>query len=77
MEKQELKINVPIPDGMVLKSVRSEIKDGVLILVDDNSGNLYTELAWLNEYREWVDVPHYHKVIGWCEVPKKNKFNMT
>lgn len=28
MEKQELKINVPIPEGMVLKSVRSEIKDG-------------------------------------------------
>lgn len=51
------------------------INEVVLILVDDNSGNLYTELAWLNECREWVDVPHYHKVIGWCEVSEK--INLT
>lgn len=35
MEKQELKINVPIPDGMVLKSVRSEIKDGVVVVIPE------------------------------------------
>lgn len=46
------------------------INEIVLILASD-SGNLYTELAWLSEYCEWVDVPHYHKVIGWCEVPEK------
>lgn len=31
----ELKINVPIPDGMVLKSVRSEIKDGVVVVIPE------------------------------------------
>lgn len=35
MEKQELKINVPIPDGMVLKSVRSEIKDGTVVVIPE------------------------------------------
>lgn len=29
------KINVPIPDGMVLKSVRSEIKDGVVVVIPE------------------------------------------
>lgn len=35
MEKQELKINVPIPDGMVLKSVKSEIKDGAVVVIPE------------------------------------------
>lgn len=35
MEKQELKINVPIPEGMVLKSVKSEIKDGVVVVIPE------------------------------------------
>lgn len=35
MGKQELKINVPIPEGMVLKSVRSEIKDGVVVVIPE------------------------------------------
>lgn len=35
MEKQELKINVPIHEGMVLKSVRSEIKDGVVVVIPE------------------------------------------
>lgn len=38
MEKQELKINVPIPDGMVLKSVKSEIKDGVVVVIPEYEG---------------------------------------
>jgi hypothetical protein len=35
MKKQELKINVPIPEGMVLKSVKSEIKDGVVVVIPE------------------------------------------
>lgn len=35
MEKQELKINVPIPEGMALKSVKSEIKDGVVVVIPE------------------------------------------
>ncbi|MBR8707195.1 hypothetical protein [Bacteroides pyogenes] len=35
MEKQELKINVPIPEGMVLKSVRSEIKDDTVVIIPE------------------------------------------
>lgn len=35
MKKQELKINVPIPEGMALKSVRSEIKDGVVVIIPE------------------------------------------
>lgn len=32
---KELKINVPIPDGMALKSVRSEIKDGAVVVIPE------------------------------------------
>ncbi|MDY5353926.1 MAG: hypothetical protein SPG69_07865 [Bacteroides pyogenes] len=39
MEKQELKINVPIPEGMVLKSVRSEIKDGTVVVIPEYEEN--------------------------------------
>lgn len=39
MEKQELKINVPIPEGMVLKSVRSEIKDGTVVIIPEYEEN--------------------------------------
>ena len=35
MKEQELKINVPIPDGMVLKSVRSEIRDDVVAVIPE------------------------------------------
>lgn len=35
MKKQELKINVPIPEGMVLKSVKSEIKDGAVVVIPE------------------------------------------
>lgn len=35
MGKQELKINVPIPDGMVLKSVRSEVKNDVIVVIPE------------------------------------------
>lgn len=39
MKKQELKINVPIPEGMVLKSVKSEIKDGVVVVIPEYEEN--------------------------------------
>ena len=39
MKKQELKINVPIPEGMVLKSVRSEIKDGTVVIIPEYEEN--------------------------------------
>ncbi|WP_418988054.1 hypothetical protein [Bacteroides heparinolyticus] len=39
MKKQELKINVPIPEGMVLKSVKSEIKDGVVVVIHEYEEN--------------------------------------
>lgn len=35
MKEEELKIKVPIPDGMVLKSARSEIKDGVVVVIPE------------------------------------------
>jgi len=41
----------------------------LLVLVRDGV-NYYTELAYLNEYREWVDIPHLHQVIGWSEIPE-------
>lgn len=39
MKKQELKINVPIPEGMVLKSVKSEIKDGAVVVIPEYEEN--------------------------------------
>lgn len=40
----------------------------VFVLVQDGK-EYYTELAWLNEFCEWVDIPHYHKVIGFAKIP--------
>lgn len=50
----------------VIDAPKGEI---VLVLVCDGV-DYYTELAYLNEYREWVDIPHLHKVMCWREVPE-------
>ena len=39
----------------------------VFVLVDDGCGHFYTELAWKNEFGEWVDIPHYHSVRMFAE----------
>lgn len=41
----------------------------VFVLVDDGCGHFYTELAWKNEFGEWVDIPHYHSVRLFAEAP--------
>lgn len=35
MEEQEIKVNVPVPNGMVLIGVKSEIKDGMITIVPE------------------------------------------
>ena len=41
----------------------------VFVLVEDGCGHFYTELAWKNEFGEWVDIPHYHSVRMFAEAP--------
>lgn len=41
----------------------------VFVFVDDACGHFYTELAWKNEFGEWVDIPHYHSVRMFAEAP--------
>lgn len=41
----------------------------VFVLVEDGCGHFYTELAWKNEFGEWVDIPHYHSVRLFAEAP--------
>ena len=41
----------------------------VYVLVDDGCCHFYTQLAWKNEFGEWVDIPHGHSVRQWAEAP--------
>lgn len=41
----------------------------VFVLVENGCGHFYTELAWKNEFGEWVDIPHYHSVRMFAEAP--------
>lgn len=41
----------------------------VYVLVDDGCCHFYTQLAWRNEFGEWVDIPHGHSVRQWAEAP--------
>lgn len=41
----------------------------VLVFVENGTNEFYTELAWKNDFGEWVDIPHYHKVRYWTECP--------
>lgn len=53
-------------------AVDAPIGEIVLVLVQDRT-DYYTELAYLNEFREWVDIPHLHSVICWAELPEELK----
>ncbi len=44
----------------------------VLIIAEDGL-QLYTEIAWMNDCHEWVDVPHYHRVKYWGKIPEELK----
>lgn len=54
----------PTIDAPKNEIVLALVQDGVVI---------YSELAYKNEYGEWVDIPHLHRVIGWGEVPEELK----
>lgn len=53
-------------------TIDAPIGEIVLVLARDVL-DYYTELAYLNEYREWVDIPHFDQVMGWAEVPEELK----
>lgn len=46
----------------------------VFVFVEDGCGHFYTELAWKNEFGEWVDIPHYHSVRMFAEAPEHLTF---
>lgn len=53
---------------IVWKPVVDAPKEEIVLVLVKDGVDTYTELAWMNEYREWVDIPHLHNVIGWSEV---------
>ena len=47
----------------------------LVVLCDNGSGQRYVTIAWLNNCAEWVDIPHFHNVLGWKPLTESEEQN--